>query len=381
MSLSQFGISFSTTFIIVILPFFVSEISPYSPRETLLWVGWIVGSSGIIMTFGSAFWGTLTSRFSPKALFMRALFTHTILFILMSLTSNLQILLVLRIIQGMFGGISTVGFIMISASCSKEKLSAHVGFFQTFMTLGQLTGPPAAALMASLFGYRGAFIGASIVLFTAFWLCYFNVTDVPLRPKSERFFSPRTLNRYTASGWILSFIVTIQITFLPSVLPNVFEQFNIGRTIAVKWAGVVVMLYTGSATLGTYLWSKVSSRFSKERLIVLLIVAGTLFLSLLALRQGVFHFVILRMIQTGLVAATIPLVISIFAAEKKGGVIGFLNSARFAGNALGPVIATSVLALSNLTVLYLFLGSLTILILFGFTFSFRHFEDRVPVRD
>jgi hypothetical protein len=77
------------------------------------------------------------------------------------------------------------------------------------------------------------------------------------------------------------------------------------------------------------------------------------------------------MIQTGLIAATIPLVISIFATELKGGAIGFLNSARFAGNALGPIMATSVLAVSNLTSLYLLISGLTLFALFASKFSFR----------
>jgi len=68
-------------------------------------------------------------------------------------------------------------------------------------------------------------------------------------------------------------------------------------------------------------------------------------------------------------------VISIFAAEQKSGVIGLLNSARFAGNALGPIMATSVLALSNLTSLYLLISGLTLFALFAFRFSFRRIED------
>jgi MFS family permease len=379
-SLSQLGISFSANFIIVILPFFVSRISPYSPQETLLWVGWIIGSSSIVMTFGSAFWGTLTSRFSPKALFMRGLFTHTILFLLMGFTSNLQILLILRILQGVFGGISTVGLIIISASSSKEKLSADIGFFQTFLTLGLLTGPPAGAFAASLFGYRGAFISASAILFVSFLLCYVNVKDVPRQPRKESFFGRGTMNRHTIFGWMLCFIVQVQLMFLPSVLPNVFEDFNIEKNAAVRWAGIVIMLYTGTATLGTYFWTKISARVLKEKMITPLIIFGTLFLSLLVFSHGIIDFIIIRMIQTGIITATIALIISMFAAERRGGVIGFMNSSRFAGNALGPIIGTSVLAVSNLRVLYLFISFLTLLVLFGFKLSVKGFEDCAPIQ-
>jgi MFS family permease len=382
-SLSQFGISFSANFIIVILPFYVSTVSPYTPQETLLWLGWILGSSGIVMTFGSAFWGTLTSRFSPKALFMRGLFTHTIIFLLMGFTSNLQTLLILRIIQGVFGGISTVGLIIISASSSKDTLSADIGFFQTFLTIGLLTGPPAGAFATSLFGYRGAFISASTVLFVSFLICYMNVKDVPRQPRKESFFGRGTINRYTILGWMLCFIVQVQLVFLPSVLPNVFDEFNMEKNTAVRWAGIVIMLYTTTATLGTYFWTKISARARKEKMITSLVICGTLFLSLLVFSHGIVDFTIIRMIQTGIITATIALIISMFAGQGRGGVIGFMNSSRFAGNALGPIIGTSVLAVSNLRVLYLFITFLTLVVLFGFrlTLRSRSFESRALIRD
>jgi len=192
------------------------------------------------------------------------------------------------------------------------------------------------------------------------------VEEVPLQPKQEKLFGRSTINRKTVLAWILCFTATVQLMFLPSVLPNVFEKFNMERTIALKWAGVVIMIYTATATLGTYLCSRLSLKFGRDRMILFLVILGTLFLSSLSLSRGMVDFILIRMIQTGLIAATIPLIISIFATEPNGGTIGFVNSARFAGNAFGPMIATSMLAISSLTTLYLFISGMTLLALFGF---------------
>jgi MFS family permease len=273
-----------------------------------------------------------------------------------------------------------VGLIIISASTSQERLSADIGFFQTFLTLGLLTGPPAGAFAVFLFGYQGAFISASAVLFVSFLLCYINVKDIPRQPRKASFFGRDTINRYTIFGWMLCFIVQVQLMFLASVLPNVFEDFNIEQSAAVRWAGIVIMVYTATAALGTYFWTRISARVRKEKMIILLILVGTLFLSILVFSHGIVGFIIIRMIQTGIIAPTIALIISIFAAERRGEVIGFMNSSRFAGNALGPIIATSVLALSNLRVLYLSISFLTLLVLFGFKLSLRGFEGRAPVQ-
>jgi len=107
-------------------------------------------------------------------------------------------------------------------------------------------------------------------------------------------------------------------------------------------------------------------------LIILLASAGILLQGLFVFSEGVVDFTIMRMIQTGLVAAIYPLTMSIFAKESKGNVIGFLNSARFAGNALGPMIATTLLAFSNLPTLYLFISLIALSALLGFGYVFRH---------
>ena len=111
-------------------------------------------------------------------------------------------------------------------------------------------------------------------------------------------------------------------------------------------------------------------------MIILLVILGSLFQPLLALSGGMLSFIVIRMLQTGLIAATVPLVISIFAAERKGGTIGFLNSGRFAGNGLGAILATFLLAFSNLTVLYLSISAMTLLALLVFRFSLTSGQTR-----
>ncbi|MBP1700490.1 MAG: hypothetical protein H6Q41_5678 [Deltaproteobacteria bacterium] len=361
----------SVNFITVMLPFYVLKISPYSPQETLIWIGWIMGASGFVIIFASSFWGTLTSRFSPKLLYMRGLLSNLVLFLLMGFTSDLRVLLVLRILQGVFGGISTVGLLIISASSSQEKISSDIGFFQTFQTMGFLVGPPMGAFAASVFGYRGAFVSASFILFIVLVFCYIYVKEVPLQQEKESFFGRSNMNRQTVMGWLLSFMVMVQLMFLPSILPNVLERFGLGKNVALKWAGMVIMFYTAAATFSTYFWPKFSRRVGTKKMILLIVLLGSVFQALLSFSRGPIDFIVIRMIQTGLIAGAIPLVISIFAVRQKGNVIGFLNSGRFAGNALGPIMATSVLAVSNLPSLYLLISGLTLLALLAFNLSLK----------
>lgn len=370
-SFSQFGAAFSFNFINVFFPFYIFHISPYPFQETLLWVGAILGSTGLVTAATSTFWGSLTHHYSPKLLYLRAIIAHSIMLLLMGFTTNLHLLLLLRILQGLIGGISTIGLIIVSSSSLKERISMDMGIYQSSMTLGQLVGPPLGSLGAVLLGFHGAFISASAVLFASSIFCYLFVTDVPKLPKEEKSSLWTILDQRIIVAWLLCLTASIQLMFLPSVLPNVFEQFQIEKTLGLKLAGTVVMLYTITAMIGTYLWSWLSRRYGLKKMITYLFGFGILFQALLALSRGIIDFTVIRMIQTGLIAVTIPLIFSLFLSEPKGGTIGFLNSARFTGVALGPIIATSILAFSSLEVLYLSISALSLLALVGFKFFFK----------
>jgi len=72
------------------------------------------------------------------------------------------------------------------------------------------------------------------------------------------------------------------------------------------------------------------------------------------------------MLQMGVIAAVFPMILAVFASGVGGGTLGFLNSARFAGNAIGPFMATFVVAYSNLLTLYLIITGLTLVALTAF---------------
>jgi DHA1 family multidrug resistance protein-like MFS transporter len=369
-SVSQFGIAFSFNFVMVFLPFFIHDISPYSSQETLIWVGFVMGAPAFAAALASTFWGSLASRFSPKTLFMGGLFSHAVIILVMGFVSSLPVLLVLRIVQGILGGISTVGLIIVSSSSSREWAARDIGLYQNAMTLGQLVGPPAGALAATTFGYQGAFISASALVLVTLVFCFFYVKE--LSPESGAATAPtkHSMNKKTLIAWGLCFTATVQLMFLPSVLPNVFQGFHMEESMAVKSAGLVVMFYTATAMAGTFLLCRLAARVTSHRLIICAGILGTVLQFLLSLSPGVTSFVVFRMLQTAMIAAVMPLVFSSFASDLDGPVIGFLNSSRFAGNALGPMIATAVLAFSSLNWLYISVGSMGLLALVSYAFSF-----------
>ena len=262
-SLSQFATSFSLNFIAIFLPFYILKVSPYSKRETLLWLGAIIGVQGLFTAITSPIWGSLTHRLSPKKLFQRGQIAHATLFLLMGFTVNLHILFALKLLQGIFGGVSTIGLIILSATSSKENVTSNIGLFQSSQTLGQLIGPPLGTLAAATFGYRGSFLCGSALLFGSFLLCQLKVSDVPKPPRPVKPATRQPFDRRILVGWMVCFMVQIQIIFLPAILPNVLETFQLRGAMALKLAGSVVMFYTIATMIGIFTWTRLVRRIGR----------------------------------------------------------------------------------------------------------------------
>jgi DHA1 family multidrug resistance protein-like MFS transporter len=365
-SFSQFVTAFAFNIMYVFLPFYISGVSPYGARDTLLWIGAIMGSTGLCLAFTAPGWGSLSHRFSPRSIYLTGIVSQSFLALLMGFSTNLHVLLILRVLMGGFGGVSTAGLIIISVSSSPQNRAFHFGIFQSSLTLGQLIGPPAGTLAVALLGYQWAFVSAALIMFAASVFCYFYVTKVPPLPKEMKSSVWSALDKRTLTGWMLCLAATIHLMFLPSIFPLVSQRFGLDTTAALKWAGLVVMLYTSTAMIGTYLWSYLAGRVGVKRMLNLLLLSGVVLPALLLFTKSLASFTMVIMLEAGMVAAIIPLTVSIFAAEPKGSVIGFINAARFVGMALGPILATSMLAFADLPTLYLSISGITLAAYLGF---------------
>ncbi len=365
-SFSQFGTAFAFNFVYVFLPFYITAISPYGPRETLLWTGLIMGCTGLCLAVTAPIWGTLTHRFNPKLLFVTGITLQATLITLMGVFRDVHALFVLRVLQGSCGGVSTVALIIISVLSSPEKRTAHLGLMQSALTLGQLIGPLAGAFFVALVGYRWSFISAALILFAASSFCYLYVANVSPLARDTKSSAGSFLNKRTLTGWVVCLASTIHLMFLPAIFPLISQGFGLDKEAALTWAGMIVMLYTSTSMIGTYLWGYAGGRMGVRKVLHVLLISGIVFPALLVLTKGLFLFTLVIMLEAGMMAAVIPLTIAIFTAEPKGGTIGFINASRFVGMALGPILATSLVAFANLPTFYLSVSLITLLAYLAF---------------
>lgn len=357
--IAQFGTALSLSSIIVLLPFYIYSISKYSLSKTILWTGLILSASNIGAAIFSPIWGKLSSKINPKTLYLRGIVSHSIVLLLISSTQNLPLLLLFRFIQGIMGGISTIGLIILKSSVSQKELSPQIGKFQSSITLGQLFGPPIGAYIAYKFSYFSAFILASSIMALVFIF-----TAVFLNNIGKEIFSEnpnKKIKLRYLELWFLSFSATIHTVYLPAILPTILSSFNYSKNDSVITAGVIVFIYGISSFCGAYLLPSLPSERKIYNFIVLFSVLASLFQLLHLFAENVYSFTTMRVVQTFFAAAIMPLCLGIVANRYTGTDIGILNTARFTGNAAAPLISTFILSFLGLKSVFLFLTLLTLL--------------------
>lgn len=366
---AQFGIAFSINFVFVFLPFYIQSISPFDAAATLRWTGLIMGGTSMVATFVSPLWGFMTARQSPKRLFERSMLSHGIALGLMAATTNLHLLFVLRLAQGFLGGISTIGIIIVSATSPRADLPRNMGYYQASMTLGQLVGPPIGALVASAFGYRAAFLITATMALGFFLFSRRSLSALPPQ-RVERARTTMSLPQ-VAAFFGLSLAATVQITFLPSILPEVLRGYGVAEGFRPIAAGLIVSAYALASIAGSTGVSRLATFVGATRLLFLCGAAATLLQVLLYFGPTVWVFTLIRMAQTAAVSALPPLVMARVAERGHGGTLGLVNASRFAGNTLGPILGTFILANGSLLALYITIAALTIAALLAYRLAAR----------
>jgi MFS family permease len=354
LAVTQFIAGFSFNFIYVMLPFYIQRISPYDPATTLLWTGLIMGSTGVTSTIFAPVWGTMASRIGPRFLYQLGLGIECVMIAGIALTTSLPVIFLCRLGVGLTGGISTIGLIIVTATSAPARRTANVGVLQSAQTMGQITGPLGAALLGELLGIRGAIFLAVGLLGCSMLLANRMLSRV-------RRFTPPTAGdrpavRHIAAAWAICFAASLQIIFLPSILPRLLDDFGVPPAGAVRLAGVIVFSYGLSATAGSLLISRYAGRVGRRRIVALAGFGSAALQALLGLAWSVPSFAVLRVLQTGLVAGILPVVFAEVAESGRGHLIGLINTSRFASSAAGPFLATFLLAHGGPWAIFLLFG-------------------------
>ena len=347
--------SFAWSFVYVSLPFHIQHVSTWDAISTLRWTGWILGISPLATVATAPFWGHIAGQRDPKGFFVATQYFQGVAFLGMALARTLPEMFLARLVLGFMGAGSTFAFISAGRADDAGEVRRQIAAMQSAMTVGQVIGPLCGAIAAARLGFRESFVVGAFILLACGAMVQWGVSASSAPEPRERP-ARRAYWRETILVSLLVLGASTQVFFLTSILPQVMTELGVTPDRTLEIGGIIIFASGAAAALGSMAAPRLAEVLPERRLVSGLLVGSSLTVLALAAAHGVWGYGVLRFLQVLCLAPVFPIVVARIAHTAGGEAIGIINAARIGASFVGPVLATSLLASSTSTVLYIALA-------------------------
>jgi MFS family permease len=351
MVISMFLGSFAWGFAFISLPFYVQAISTSDPATTLRWTGWIVGISSLVTVVTGPVWGRLAAAGDPRRYYVLIQLFQGLGFLGMAATRTVFELFVARFLVGFTGAASTLAFLIVGREAGGPEVRRHVAAIQMAMTIGQVTGPLGGAIAAARLGFRPSFVVGGLILLGSAAFVEWGVT-LPARVRAETAAPGRIRLGQLAADTVVVLVVSTQLFFLTSVLPTILAGLGVPLGDLIEMGGLLVFVSAIAAGLGAMAVPRLAGLASERSLTAAMLIASAAAVAGLALPRSVWGYAGARFLQVLCAAPIFPFIVARAAQQRSGTAVGIINSARIGASFVGPVVATTTLAVLPPAVLY-----------------------------
>jgi DHA1 family multidrug resistance protein-like MFS transporter len=336
--LVQFLVSVAFNLMGGFMPLFISSDLGFSLIDATYWTGISALVSSSLLALTAPFWGWMCDRVGVKKIMIIVIVGNIVVYSGMALSADVIHIVLFRGLQGCFGGLSTVMFTFIAAVAPARDLKKALSYQMAAMTMGSLIAPGIGGVLASLAGYRIT-LASSVILF----VCIIPVVSILSMPPPEA--KRSDARRFTLEDFksilpdvIALILIYICISFISPTISWFLESLGIPYEQLLFYTTVATVLNGLAFAVALPLMTNV---ITARSLPILFLGAGVTIMATAFVVSPV-QFIVLR-ILTGAMQAGIPPNLLGGRSGRRGMGMGFLNSARFLGMAIGPFLATSIL--------------------------------------
>jgi DHA1 family multidrug resistance protein-like MFS transporter len=162
--LSLLGFSFALPF----APFYFQELGVTGRGALRVWTGLFAAGSGIPLAIAAPIWGALADRYGRRPMSLRASLAGALVLSGMALARTPGMLLVLRVLQGVFTGTITANLTLAVSNTPEKRIGLAVGIMNSAVFAGDTLAPLFGGLCADRFGYRLSFAISGLSLLASF---------------------------------------------------------------------------------------------------------------------------------------------------------------------------------------------------------------------
>ncbi len=166
-------------------PYYIQTLGITEPSALKMWVAFFTAASSLTMAVFAPIWGALGDRYGRRLMLLRANFGGMFVLIAMGLAPTVQILIVLRLLQGVLSGSTNAAQTFVSVNSPQEHTGMVLGSISAAIFSGHVIGAFIGGLFAEWFGYRVTFVISGLFLLVSAMLILFGTREEFVRPIAE----------------------------------------------------------------------------------------------------------------------------------------------------------------------------------------------------
>lgn len=343
----------SLSMLLPFLPLYVQQLGVTSSAAVIQWSGVAFSATFLGTAVTAPLWGHLADRYGRKPMLVRAAIGMAVVMSLIGMAHNVAELVVLRLIAGLIGGYASASIVMIGTQAPRERSGWALGVLSTGALTGNLVGPLVGGFLPAWVGIRGTFfVGGALIAVAA------AATILLVREDFDRVSDskPRTAAHEPASvpaqrAFIAILLVTAMMVLLANmsiepIITVYISQLGVSGDHLARTAGIVMAASAFGSMLTAARLGALADRVGSGKVIIgCLLATGAAMLPQafvtqwwqLALLRGVMGMTI-----AGLLPSIAKLVRQNVSEHRTGKTLGYLQSAQFAGQVIGPLMGGQI---------------------------------------
>jgi DHA1 family multidrug resistance protein-like MFS transporter len=362
----------SLSMLLPFLPIYVQQLGVQSQSAVIQWSGIAFGATFFGTAITAPVWGRLADRYGRKPMLVRAAVGMAVVMSLIGIAHNVHQLVALRLLAGLVGGYSSASTVMVGTQAPKERAGWALGVLSTGALAGNLIGPLVGGFLPGWLGIRGTFFAGGAMIAVAALLTIFVVkedfdpaTHSRRRP-AEHAPASTHRNNYPA---IAALLVTAMMVLLANmsiepVITVYVGSLGVPSLHLARMAGIVMACSAFGSMLTAARLGALADRIGSWNVIVACLVLTGLVMIPQAFVHAWWQLAGLRalmgMTLAGLLPAIAKLARHAVEEHKTGQMLGYLQSAQFSGQVVGPIIGGVIAVHLGLHSVFFVTGSLLV---------------------
>lgn len=335
------------------IPFFVQELGVESYEAAVAWAAAFSSGAAFAMMVFQPIWGALADRVGRKAMLVRATAAGAVLAFAMSWARTPEVLVVIRVLQGMFCGTVAAALTLVASETPDEHMGFALGMMQTAQFVGNAIGPLLGGAISDAYGSRAVFWASSLLMAISLSAILLLVREerkpepghrmASLRPmflgmrQVVRGSSAVLLGALASVSFGAMVVAPILSLYVKSLAP---DARNIGTL-----AGAVTAASSVTSSVAAFVLGRAGDRLGQRRVLVVCVLGGAALFFPQAMVRSPYALLALRALQGAFMGGVLPTANALLArltpATRRGSVFGLASSLQAGGRALGPMIGAA----------------------------------------